>query len=106
MSGDYCFQTSRETISRLADYAEVAQYNTQDQLERIHKQLIDERSRAEESEKKLHQFQVLFPCLGSRLPPPPPHANTVKALIRGHLNATAKVSPHRRCPLVRGTFTC
>ena len=30
-------------------------------------------------------------------------ATTVVPLIRGHLGARAKVSPHRRCPLIRGT---
>ena len=28
--------------------------------------------------------------------------NTVKPLIRGHISATAKVSPHRRCPSSEG----
>ena len=51
-------QTSRQTISRLADYAELAQQKTKEQLHRIQQQLLEEKARAEESERKLKMFQV------------------------------------------------
>ena len=51
------FQASRETICKLADYAELAHSETSKQMEEMKSQLEYEREMSRRSEQKLKAFQ-------------------------------------------------
>lgn len=53
-------QASRETVSRLADYAEETTKDTTDQLYLLKAELEAERENSMSSEMKLRDFQVAF----------------------------------------------
>ena len=55
---NFILKASRETIGRLADYAEVAQADTQQQLRQLRTQLEQERTRSRNLERKLECVQV------------------------------------------------
>ena len=51
----YCFQTSRQTISRIADYAEQTQHENNKELQKLKAELLNERQYGMMAEQKLKQ---------------------------------------------------
>ena len=54
----YILQASRETISRLADYADASEKRTTSQMRDMKQQLLEEKQAALLTEEKFRNFQV------------------------------------------------